>query len=69
MAVGRTTIGGTGAGALALGPRERLAAEASAPTSGYFFRQAGTMQAANDKNWVWILADTADRAKVLLSAD
>ncbi|GGF26200.1 hypothetical protein [Hymenobacter cavernae] len=51
------------------GPRERLSEQALVPTGGYTFRQAGTTSGPNGAIWLWILADTANRAQVLLSAD
>ena len=45
------------------GPRKKL----TVLTPGYTFHQAGTVQGAADTTWVWVLADTAQRARVLLS--
>jgi hypothetical protein len=49
------------------GPRETRAVPT--PTKNYTFHQAGTVRGTGDTTWVWILADTAGRARVLLSAD
>ena len=55
-----------GLGLFMWGPRDRRAEPR--PTQGYTFRQAGTVRRA-DTTWAWILADTAGRARVLLSPD
>lgn len=51
------------------GPRERLAETTPVAVRGYAFRQAGAVRGPGGTTWLWILADTAGQAQVLLSTD
>ncbi|WP_375435291.1 hypothetical protein [uncultured Hymenobacter sp.] len=51
------------------GPRERQVEMIPVAVRGYTFRQAGSVRGPDGRLWLWILADTAGQAHVLLSAD